>query len=243
MKPVITIFVVFLSALVSFAQTELTDDNVEAKLIVDNDRLIVLDFYATWCGPCKYMEPIIEALEIEYKSQVDFYKMDVDKNQLDDSEGITAIPTYLFIKNGYILEKVEGAMSKSELQSLVKKYLETNTEISTSDKDENIDVDDFSQKNIDRHWNSSYNLNYLAWNAYENSNDINILLKAIKMVERAIELEKNYSNLDTYAALLYKTGNYKQALKRAKEAVDIAKVKGVDYSSTTELIDKIIENM
>lgn len=236
-------------AIPSFAQTELSDDDAEKKLLVNNDRLIVLDFYATWCGPCKRMDPIMKELDKKYKDRVDFYKIDVDKSQVDDALGIAAMPTYLFIKNSSNLEQIEGAMSKVRMEGLIKKHMKAEVEVeetvieSTETDEDSFDVNDFSQANLDKIWNSSSKLNSLAWNAYKNHNDIKILLKAIKAVERSIELEKNYYNVDTHAALLYKTGNYSKALKRAKEAIDIAKKEDITYASTTELIEKIIDAM
>ena len=98
------------------------------------------------------------------------------------------------------------------------------TVIESTETDGNsFHVNDFSQANIDSIWNSSYKLNSLAWNAYKTQDNVKILLRSIKAVERSIELEKNYYNVDTHAALLYKTGNYNKALKRAKQAIDIAK--------------------
>ena len=245
MKNITTLLIMMFGVLMSFGQTELTDENVEPKLLVNNDRLIVLDFYASWCEPCKLMGPIIMELEKKYKSQVDFYKIDVDKSQLDDALEISSIPTYLFIKNHSNLEQISGTMSKESMEELIEKHMSGNLEldVSSNSSSEDIDLDIFSQTNIDRNWNSSYMLNSLAWNAYKNYNDIKILLKAIKIIERSIELEKTYYNVDTYAALLYKTGNYSKALKKAKEAVDIAKVNDIKYSSTTELIEKIIDEL
>lgn len=240
MKKTASILMMLLSITMSFAQTELTDDDAEAKLLVNNDRLIVLDFYATWCGPCKRMEPIIKELEAKYKDKVDFYKVDVDKNKVDDALNVTAMPTYFFLKNSSNLEVVEGAMSKAEMEDLILKHMGGAVASSSSNT---IDLDDFSQSNIDKYWDSSNSLNSLAWNAYENYSDIKILLKAIKAVERSIELDRNSHNTDTYAALLYKTGNYTKALKMAKESIDIAKTRGEDYQITTELIEKIIDEM
>ncbi|WP_298518890.1 co-chaperone YbbN [uncultured Kordia sp.] len=236
-------------AIPSFAQTELSDDEAESKLLVKNDRLIVLDFYATWCGPCKRMDPIMKELDAKYKDRVDFYKIDVDKSQVDDALGISAMPTYLFIKNESNLEQIEGAMSKVRMEGLIKKYMnyeEEETVIESTETDNtsgDFDVSDFSQANIDSIWNDSSKLNSLAWNAYKTQDNVKVLLRSIKAVERSIELEKTYYNVDTHAALLYKTGNYAKALKTAKKAIDIAKSEGLAYTSTSELIEKIIDEM
>lgn len=92
-------------------------------------------------------------------------------------------------------------------------------------------------------WNDSTQLNNLAWNVYENETDIKALNKAIKWVKRSIELDKSYYNTDTHAALLYKTGKYKQALALAQDAISIAKEEGDDYSSTTKLVAMILQKM
>ncbi len=253
MKKVL-LFLMLCVAIPSFAQTELSDDDAESKLLVNNDRLIVLDFYATWCGPCKRMDPIMKELDKKYKNRVDFYKIDVDKSQVDDALGISAIPTYLFIYNSSYLEQIEGAMSKTKMENLIKKHMggDSGTTVSTSSDDEESfydaaakhgDSDEFSQATLDKIWDSSTRLNSLAWHAYKEHNNIKHLLKAIKAVERSIELEATYYNVDTHAALLYKTGKYAKALKTAKKAIDIAKSEGLSYKSTSELIEKIIEEM
>ena len=243
MKKIVLLVALSISFITLNAQTELTDENAEAKLLVNNDKLIVLDFYATWCGPCKRMAPIMKELESEYPN-VDFYQIDVDKNQTDDALGISAMPTYLFIKNSSNLEQVEGAMTKAKMQSLIDKHLNGNTDETEEDiPSDTFDVNDYSQKSIDNIWNSSSKLNSMAWNAYKNHDDIQILLKSIKIVERSIELEKNYYNVDTHAALLYKTGRYKDALKKGKEAIEIAKKDGLSYSTTSDLIDDIIDKL
>lgn len=92
-------------------------------------------------------------------------------------------------------------------------------------------------------WNSSEDLNSIAWDYYQESDDKEELEEAKKWVIRSIELNENYSNLDTYAALLFKTGNYKDALKKAKKAIEVAKETKKDYGDTTDLINKIIEKM
>ncbi|WP_100611106.1 tetratricopeptide repeat protein [Confluentibacter lentus] len=92
-------------------------------------------------------------------------------------------------------------------------------------------------------WNSPKDLNELAWSYYKNENDKDLLEKAKTWAIRSIELDKNYNNTDTLAALLYKTGNYTEALKMAKQAIEIAKINNTDYNTTTNLINQIIEKL
>lgn len=243
---------------VSIAQTELTDDNAEAKLLIDNDRLIVVDFYATWCGPCKKMDPILKKLVAKYGGRVDFYKIDVDKNEVDDILGVTAMPTYFFIKNSSTLEVIEGMRSKEVMESLIEKYMYYETEDDVVEIEEVIEStetsyydatakhgyeSEFSISTIANIWDSWSNLNSLAWHIYLEHDETKTLYKGIEIVERSITLDKNYYNTDTLASLYFKTGEYKQALKKAKEAIEIAKRDNEDYSSTSELMNKIIDRL
>jgi thiol-disulfide isomerase/thioredoxin len=109
-------------------------------------------------------------------------------------------------------------------------------------------VDYFGEEMI---WQDSAGLNSFAWNYYsENRDDGPIsaandqeMATAIKYIEQSIKLEANYNNVDTYAALLYLSGQYTDALKKAKEAIDIAKANNQSYTTTSELIERIIEKM
>lgn len=99
-------------------------------------------------------------------------------------------------------------------------------------------------------WDSSRELNSFSWNYYENhiseelvNLDDDDMVEALMMIERSIALDKNNENTDTYAALLYLSGQYNKALKMAKESIDLAKEEGDDYEVTNELIQKIIEKM
>ena len=100
--------------------TELPDIT-QVKNFLNADKVSVLDFYATWCGPCKMMEPIFEKLASSVP-ELQFGRVDVDTNLEAATEyGVTAMPTCIFFKQGQILEKIVGA-NPSLLASLLKKH-------------------------------------------------------------------------------------------------------------------------
>ncbi len=225
----------------AFSQTEIYDNNIEDKILLEDERLVVLDFYATWCGPCKLMDPILSELSKKYSGTVDFYKLDVDKNETDDFLGIESIPTYLFLRNGETLDIAEGAMSKEAFEAILIKHRGRANTVAAEKVDPNAsEFDEAATRPI---WNDWSKLNTLAWHAYEEHNLVDELLKAIEIVKRSISLDENYHNLDTYAALLYKTGRYEAAIKKAKEAIEVAKRDEVDYTATTELILLILDKI
>jgi len=86
-------------------------DNFETE-VLKNKGFVLVDFYATWCGPCKMTGPIIEQLSEEIKT-VKFVKVDVDKNQeLSSQYQIFSIPTFLIFKDGQVVNQFVGAISK-----------------------------------------------------------------------------------------------------------------------------------
>lgn len=92
---------------------EVTDSNLEETL--KTDKLIVLDFWAQWCGPCRMIGPVIEELHTEYGETVVIGKVNVDENpEASAKYGIRSIPAIYFIKNGEVVDKIVGAAPKSE---------------------------------------------------------------------------------------------------------------------------------
>ena len=96
-------------------EVQITNENFES---VKNGSLpLVVDFWATWCGPCRMIGPIISELAAEYDGRVTVAKCDVE--EADDVAvefGIRSIPTIIFFKNGQIVDKVVGAVSKQVLK-------------------------------------------------------------------------------------------------------------------------------
>jgi len=98
---------------------EFTDSNFQ-KEVLDNDGLVVIDFWAEWCGPCKMIGPIVEELAQEYEGKAKIGKVDVDKNSdVSMKYGIRSIPTILFLKNGEIVDKQVGLTSKEGLKAKI----------------------------------------------------------------------------------------------------------------------------
>ena len=84
----------------------------------------IVDFYATWCRPCKMTAPVVEELAKDYQGKIDFYKVDIDKEQeLATIFGIQSIPTFLFIPlNGQPTAQM-GAMQKEDFEKIIKQVL------------------------------------------------------------------------------------------------------------------------
>lgn len=85
-------------------------------------RPAVIDFYTTWCGPCKMMAPVVESLAEKYAGKIDFYKVDIDQeSELASVFGISSIPTFLFIPVKGKPSVQMGAMQKEDFEGLIDK--------------------------------------------------------------------------------------------------------------------------
>ena len=102
---------------------EFTDANFQTEAI-NSDKLVVVDLWAEWCGPCKMMGPVIEELAQEYDGKVVVGKMDVDVNTNTPTEfNVRGIPTFLFIKGGQLVHKEVGAVGKKKIEESIIKYM------------------------------------------------------------------------------------------------------------------------
>ncbi|QEN51737.1 thioredoxin [Enterococcus faecium] len=87
--------------------------------------LVLIDFWATWCGPCRMQAPILDQLEQEYdEEEFKIAKMDVDENpETPQQFGIMSIPTLMLKKDGQVVEKAVGVHSKEQLRQMIDQYL------------------------------------------------------------------------------------------------------------------------
>ena len=100
----------------------ITNDNFES--VMNSGKPVVLDFWATWCGPCKKIAPVIEELAEQYADQVIVGKVDVEENDdISFKYGIRNIPTVLFIKDGQVIDKIVGATAKAAYEEKIKALL------------------------------------------------------------------------------------------------------------------------
>lgn len=102
----------------------MTITNNNFSELVATGKPIVLDFAATWCGPCKRVAPIIEALAADYEGQAIIGKADVEEEEeLAMQFGVRSVPTILFIKGGEVVDKQVGAASRQVLEEKLKAIL------------------------------------------------------------------------------------------------------------------------
>jgi thioredoxin 1 len=101
----------------------ITKDNFD-EIVNGTDKLVLIDFWAAWCGPCRYVAPIIEELAQEYEGKAVIGKANVDEqNELSFKFRIMSIPTIILFKGGQVAEKIVGARTKEELVEIIDRNL------------------------------------------------------------------------------------------------------------------------
>jgi thioredoxin 1 len=98
----------------------LTAENFDS--VLESNPVVVVDFWATWCGPCKMLAPVIEELASDFEGKAVVAKVDVDENEdLARRFGIVSIPSVFIFKNGEVVDKQVGACSKAALAEKIEK--------------------------------------------------------------------------------------------------------------------------
>ena len=102
---------------------ELNDVNFDSE-VTRSTQPVLVDFYATWCGPCRKQLPIMDEMAKDYSGKVRIGKMNVDDGKIKAAEfGISSIPALLVFQDGQVVERLVGLHSKSQLSQIIEKYL------------------------------------------------------------------------------------------------------------------------
>lgn len=100
----------------------LTDADFEN--VINGGKPVFIDFWATWCGPCRMIAPVVEELASSFEGKAVIAKMDVDENpQVPQRFGVTSIPTLMMFKNGKLVDRAVGAMPRGEIQKFIERNL------------------------------------------------------------------------------------------------------------------------
>jgi thioredoxin 1 len=103
--------------------TPLNDAAFEHE-VLDSKGVVLVDFAAIWCGPCKMMAPVVQQLDIAWHGKVKVLKLDVDESPVSaDRYGVRVLPTFIIFKDGKAVERITGVTSFQNLNAIVQKYL------------------------------------------------------------------------------------------------------------------------
>jgi thioredoxin 1 len=99
------------------------DDNFEAE-VIRSDLPVLIDFWAPWCGPCKFIAPVIEELARDYAGRLKVAKLNVDENPMTPTQyGVRGIPNLIILKQGQVKEQIVGAVPKARLVEAIERVL------------------------------------------------------------------------------------------------------------------------
>jgi thioredoxin 1 len=102
----------------------LSDSNFDTEVAKTDGGPILVDFWATWCAPCRMVAPSLEKIALEMKGKARIGKMDIDQNPATPSRfGVQSIPTLLLFKNGKPVDQIIGAQSKEAISAMIQRHI------------------------------------------------------------------------------------------------------------------------
>lgn len=247
MRTLLIIICSLLIISVATAQEFVTDESIETTVMAEDDQLKILYFTASWCGPCRYMTPIMISIQEDPSLNVAIYKLDIDKNKTDNILGVSSVPTYFFMKNGRLLGRTGGARQKTDMVKLIQRYDATKVSgelLAYRGKPSQYEIvagthPRLTVKNLETIWHNSKELNRVSKEISQVLTDPKDIEYALVLIQRSIELETTTSNLSTYAHLLNKSGDSKKAMKMAKKA----RKNAIKNEESTQIIDDFIAQL
>lgn len=100
-----------------------TKSNFESEVLNANE-VVLVDFWASWCGPCQMVSPVIDEIAEEYRGKLKVGKVNVDEeSELASKFAVVSIPTVIIFKNGKVAERMVGAYSKDAYEDIIEKYI------------------------------------------------------------------------------------------------------------------------
>lgn len=247
MKHFLLSFFALVITIPAIAQNWVTDQTMEETVMQQDDELKILYFTASWCGPCRYMKPIMQDIDEDESIKTTVYFMDTDSNTTDDVLKVNSIPAYFFIKNGRVLGRTGSTMKRNDMVKMIERHDKMTVKgdvLVYGGKPSQFKVpkgahENLTRKNLNTIWYDAQELNTLSWKIYKHLDNPKDLECGLILIQRSIELEEFTSNLETYAHLLYKNGDKKEALKIAKKAKKRAKENNEFSGIVDELIAKL----
>ena len=104
-------------------EVKLNDANFKEE-VLESDLPVLVDFWATWCPPCQIVAPVIEEIAKEYEGKLKVYKLNVDEGRTTAGEyGVMSIPTLIIFKGGQAVDKIIGAVPKTEIEAKIKPHI------------------------------------------------------------------------------------------------------------------------